>query len=81
MWQGYSRQSGAVVMGHEVLVYVVNPQSFHWTMDLNVPGGRLLGVSLVGVASGTVTAWLAGRAAAGRNAAKAAKEDWSLAAA
>ncbi len=25
-----------------VLVHVVNPQSFHWTMDLNVPGGRLL---------------------------------------
>ena len=71
-------------IGHEVLVYVVNPQSFHWTMDLNVPGGRLLGVSLAVVASGTVTAWLSGRAAAGRKAAKAAKaamEDRSLAAA
>jgi putative ABC transport system permease protein len=24
-----------------VLVYVVNPQSFHWTMDLMVPWLRL----------------------------------------
>ena len=59
-----------------VLVYVVNPQSFHWTMDLNVPGWRLLGLSLAVVASGTVTAWLAGRAAAGRDAVMAVKEDW-----
>ena len=59
-----------------VLVCVVNPQSFHWTMDLNVPGWRLLGLCVAVVASGTVTAWLAGRAAAGRDAVMAVKEDW-----
>ena len=46
-----------------VLVHVVNPQSFHWTMDLAVPGWRLLGLCAAVVVSGTVTAWLAGRAA------------------
>ncbi|MFN7156374.1 MAG: FtsX-like permease family protein [Acidovorax sp.] len=59
-----------------VLVNVVNPQSFHWTMDLNVPGGRLLALCVAVVVSGTVTAWLAGRAAAGWDAVMAVKEDW-----
>ncbi|WP_298208052.1 ABC transporter permease [Acidovorax sp.] len=59
-----------------VLVHVVNPQSFHWTMDLAVPGGRLMGLCAAVIVSGTVTAWLAGRAAAGRDAVMAVKEDW-----
>ncbi|APW38652.1 ABC transporter permease [Rhodoferax koreense] len=59
-----------------VLVYVVNPQSFHWTMDLMLPWPRLVALCLAVVAAGTVTAWLAGRAAAGRDAVLAVKEDW-----
>lgn len=59
-----------------VLVKVVNPQSFHWTMDLLVPWGRLLVLCAAVVAAGTVTAWLAGRAAAGRDVVLAVKEDW-----
>ncbi|MES2943176.1 MAG: FtsX-like permease family protein [Pseudomonadota bacterium] len=59
-----------------VLVHVVNPQSFHWTMDLIVPWLRLLALCSTVVAAGTVTAWLAGRAAAGRDAVLAVKEDW-----
>ncbi|MBA2963576.1 MULTISPECIES: FtsX-like permease family protein [Ramlibacter] len=59
-----------------VLVHVVNPQSFHWTMDLLVPWLRLLALCLAVVAAGTLTAWLAGRAAAGRDAVLAVKEDW-----
>ncbi len=59
-----------------VLVYVVNPQSFHWSMDLALPWPRLLALCLAVVAAGTVTAWLAGRAAAGRDAVLAVKEDW-----
>ncbi len=59
-----------------VLVDVVNPQSFHWTMDLLLPWGRLLALCAAVVAAGTVTAWLAGRAAAGRDAVLAVKEDW-----
>ena len=59
-----------------VLVKVVNPQSFHWTMDWLVPWLRLLALCAAVVAAGTVTAWLAGRAAAGRDAVLAVKEDW-----
>ena len=59
-----------------VLVHVVNPQSFHWTMDLAVPWLRLAALCAAVVLAGTVTAWLAGRAAAGRDAVMAVKEDW-----
>ncbi len=59
-----------------VLVHVVNPQSFHWTMDLAPPWTRLLALCLAVVAAGTFTAWLAGKAAAGRDAVLAVKEDW-----
>ncbi|HSV55131.1 MAG TPA: FtsX-like permease family protein [Burkholderiaceae bacterium] len=59
-----------------VLVHVVNPQSFHWTMDLDIPWLRLIALCAAVVAAGTLTAWLAGRAAAGRDAVLAVKEDW-----
>ena len=59
-----------------VLVHVVNPQSFHWTMDMQVPWLRLMAVCAAVVLAGTLTAWLAGRAAAGRDAVLAVKEDW-----
>jgi putative ABC transport system permease protein len=59
-----------------VLVHVVNPQSFHWTMDLLLPWLRLVALCVAVVAAGTLTAWLAGRAAAGRDAVLAVKEDW-----
>ena len=59
-----------------VLVYVVNPQSFHWSMDMQVPLLRLLALAVAVIAAGTLTAWLAGRAAAGRDAVMAVKEDW-----
>jgi len=59
-----------------VLVEVVNPQSFHWTMDLHLPWPRLLLLCAAVVLAGTVTAWLAGRAAAGQDAVLAVKEDW-----
>lgn len=59
-----------------VLVHVVNPQSFHWTMDLMLPWARLLALCAAVVIAGTLTAWLAGRAAAGSDAVLAVKEDW-----
>ena len=59
-----------------VLVHVVNPQSFHWTMDLVLPWLRLLALCAAVVAAGTLTAWLAGGAAAGSDAVLAVKEDW-----
>jgi putative ABC transport system permease protein len=59
-----------------VLIDVVNPQSFHWTMDLMMPWNRLLTLLLAVLVCGTVTAWLAGRAAGTRDAVLAVKEDW-----
>jgi len=59
-----------------VLVHVVNPQSFHWTMDLLVPWLRLVLLCIAVVVAGTLTARLAGSAAASRDAVLAVKEDW-----
>ncbi len=77
-WTGIGAIAG-VLLGlavSVVLVHVVNPQSFHWTMEMNVPATRLWALCAAVVVSGTVTAWLAGRAAAGRDAVMAVKEDW-----
>jgi len=59
-----------------VLVKVVNPQSFHWTMDLLLPWPRLALLCGGVIFAGTVTALLAGRHAAGSDAVMAVKEDW-----
>jgi len=59
-----------------VLVHVVNPQSFHWSMDLMLPWRKLAALCLAVMTAGTLTAWLAGRAAAGQQAVLAVKEDW-----
>jgi putative ABC transport system permease protein len=59
-----------------VLVKVVNPQSFHWTMELLLPWLRLGALCAAVVAAGTLTAWLAARQAAGRQTVLAVKEDW-----
>lgn len=59
-----------------ILVHVVNPQSFHWTMELRLPLLRLLGLAAAVVLAGVVTAWLAGRKAASADAVLAVKEDW-----
>jgi putative ABC transport system permease protein len=59
-----------------VLVHVVNPQSFHWTMELSLPWWRLAALAAAVIAAGTLTAWLAGQAAAGHDTVMAVKEDW-----
>jgi len=59
-----------------VLVMVVNPQSFHWTMDLLLPWARLAALCTSVMLAGTLTAWVAARAAVGRDVVLAVKEDW-----
>ena len=59
-----------------VLVFVVNPQSFHWTMELVLPWGRLALLALAVWVAGTATAAFAARRAAGRPAVLAVREDW-----
>jgi putative ABC transport system permease protein len=45
-------------------------------MELALPWGRLAALGAAVIAAGTLTAWLSGRAAAGRDAVMAVKEDW-----
>jgi len=59
-----------------VLVKVVNPQSFHWTMDMLLPWRRLGLLCAAVMVAGSATAWLAARNAAGRHPAQAVREDW-----
>lgn len=59
-----------------VLVHVVNPQSFHWTMELQLPWPRLAALCAAMLVAGTLTAWWSARAAAGQDAARAVREDW-----
>jgi putative ABC transport system permease protein len=59
-----------------VLVHVVNPQSFHWTMDLLLPWGRLAALAAAVLVAGSVTAAVSARAAAAQDAVAAVKEDW-----
>ena len=59
-----------------ILIYVVNRQSFHWTMDLHVPWLLLAVLSLVLIAASALTAALSGRQAMGEDVVRAVKEDW-----
>ena len=59
-----------------ILVHVVNPQSFHWSMDLMLPWPQLLALCGATMLAGTATAWLAARATAGADVVLAVKEDW-----
>jgi putative ABC transport system permease protein len=59
-----------------VLVFIVNPQSFHWTMQLHIPWSMLALVAALMLASAAVTALLAGGHAVSGEAVRAVREDW-----
>ncbi|RZI43270.1 ABC transporter permease [Herbaspirillum sp. HC18] len=59
-----------------ILVFVVNPQSFHWTMQLHMPWGMLFAVAGVLLTSSALTALASGRYAVSGNAVRAVREDW-----
>jgi putative ABC transport system permease protein len=59
-----------------ILVYVVNRQSFHWSMDVYIPAATLLTLSVVLVSAAAVTARWSGRRAMSDEVIKAIKEDW-----
>jgi putative ABC transport system permease protein len=56
-------------------VFVVNPQSFHWTMALSLPGARLAALGAAVFVTGLVTAAWSARHALSRAAVLAVKED------
>jgi putative ABC transport system permease protein len=59
-----------------ILVYVVNPQSFHWTMRLHMPWPLLASVAGALLAASVVTALVAGRQALSGGPIRAVREDW-----
>jgi putative ABC transport system permease protein len=59
-----------------ILVYVINRQSFNWSIDLAVPWGQLGVLSSALVAAAALTALWSGRAATGQDAIRAVREDW-----
>ncbi|MBB6094521.1 putative ABC transport system permease protein [Povalibacter uvarum] len=59
-----------------ILIYVVNRQSFHWSMDLYVPFGLLGILSSALIAAGAVIAVVSGRQAMRGDVIAAVKEDW-----
>jgi putative ABC transport system permease protein len=60
----------------QVLIHVINPQSFNWTMTTRVPVANLLGVAAALTGAAAVTAVLAGRRATATNAVRSVREDW-----
>jgi putative ABC transport system permease protein len=59
-----------------VLVYVINRQSFNWSIDLSVPVWQLAWLSSALVGAAAVTSIWSGRAALSQDAVRAVREDW-----
>ncbi|HZP94561.1 MAG TPA: FtsX-like permease family protein [Burkholderiales bacterium] len=59
-----------------ILVYVVNRQSFHWSMEMHWPLGALAAFVAALLAAAVLTAVLSGRQAMSDEAVQAVKEDW-----
>ncbi|WP_297325682.1 ABC transporter permease [Nitrosomonas sp.] len=59
-----------------ILVFIVNPQSFHWTMQLHLPWSWLTLVAVIMLVSAALTALLAGRQAVSGHVIRAVREDW-----
>ncbi|MET0533786.1 MAG: FtsX-like permease family protein [Steroidobacter sp.] len=59
-----------------ILIYVVNRQSFHWSMDLSVPTLLLTVLSFALIAAAALIAVISGRQAMGGEVVRAVREDW-----
>jgi putative ABC transport system permease protein len=59
-----------------VLVYVVNRQSFNWSIDLHPPYLLLAGLVVILLVLAVVTALLSAREAMGMGPVRAVREDW-----
>lgn len=71
--------AGGLLLGTAIawiLVKVVNPQSFHWTMALHLPWGMLALSAVVLVGACALTACISGRRAMAVAAVRAVREDW-----
>jgi putative ABC transport system permease protein len=59
-----------------ILVFVINRQSFHWSIDLAIPWSQLGVLAAALIAASAVTALWSGRAAMSQDAIRAVREDW-----
>jgi putative ABC transport system permease protein len=59
-----------------ILVYVINRQSFNWSIDLVIPWTQLASLSLLLIAASAVTSLWSGRAAMSLDSIRAVREDW-----
>ena len=59
-----------------VLVFIVNPQSFHWTMQLHLPWPLIASVAAALLTAAALTALIAGRQALSAGPIRAVREDW-----
>jgi putative ABC transport system permease protein len=59
-----------------VLVYVINRQSFNWSIDLAVPYWQLAVLGITLIAAAAITAIWSGRTAMSLDAVRAVREDW-----
>jgi putative ABC transport system permease protein len=60
----------------QVLIHVVNPQSFNWTMETRLPYVLFATVTFALILAAALTALLAGRRALSMDAVRAVREDW-----
>jgi putative ABC transport system permease protein len=59
-----------------ILVYVINRQSFNWSIDLSVPWLELAALGAALIAASALTALWSGRAAMSQDPIRAVREDW-----
>ncbi len=59
-----------------ILVHVINRQSFHWSMDLDVPWLPLAALAAIVVGAAVATATWSGRAVMHDDVVRAVREDW-----
>ena len=60
----------------QVLIHVINPQSFNWTMTTRLPVTLMVSVMIALVVASALTAMLAGRRAVSMDAVRAVRADW-----
>jgi putative ABC transport system permease protein len=60
----------------QVLIHVINPQSFNWTMTTQLPLLLMFMVVMALIAASAITAMLAGRQAVSTDAVRAVRADW-----
>lgn len=60
----------------QILIHVVNPQSFHWTMQTRIPWLLFLVLAVALILASSLTSLLAGRRALSIEAVRAVREDW-----